>query len=43
MARKDELEENADLGVDPEGAIKETLDDDKDAAKKSDEESESKP
>jgi hypothetical protein len=39
MAKKDELEENADLGVDPEGAIKETLDDDKDT----DEDPESKP
>jgi hypothetical protein len=43
MAKKDELEENADLGVDPEGAIKETLDDDKDAGEDADEEPESKP
>jgi hypothetical protein len=43
MAKKDELEENADLGVDPEGAIKESLEDDKDAAQESVEEPESKP
>jgi hypothetical protein len=30
MAKKDDLEENASLGVDPEGAIKETLEDDND-------------
>jgi hypothetical protein len=29
MAKKDDLEKTANLGVDPEGAIKESLDDDK--------------
>ena len=38
MAKKDDLEEEANLGVDPEGAIKETLDDDKDSPERSDEE-----
>jgi hypothetical protein len=42
MAKKDELEENADLGVDPEGAIKETLDDAKDAGEDTSEDPESK-
>jgi hypothetical protein len=37
MAKKDDLEENADLGVDPEGAMKETLDDDKSTSEDSDE------
>jgi hypothetical protein len=38
MAKKDDLEKDADLGVDPEGAIKETLDDDKDSPEDSDKE-----
>jgi hypothetical protein len=37
MAKKDELEENADLSVDAEGAIKEALDDHKNAPEDSDE------
>jgi len=36
MTKKDDLEKDADLGVDPEGAIKETLDDDKDTPDDSD-------
>jgi hypothetical protein len=38
MAKKDDLDDDAKLGVDPEGAIKETLNDDKGAREDSDEE-----
>jgi hypothetical protein len=40
MAKKDDLEEEAHLGVDPEGAIKETLEDDPDSSDDADREDE---
>jgi hypothetical protein len=37
MAKKDDLDDEAGLGIDPEGAIKETLDDEKSARQDADE------